>query len=256
MARAIDLHQRPVAARRMEVDGAGHQVFAHPALAGQQHGGARGRHALDGVEDLLHGGAASDDVVELVAPPQLRLELAVFLAQRAHFERFVDHLHEVIERERLEQKIGGPGFHGFHRRFHRAVGGHHDHRHLRVLPADQAQKLQAVHVGQLEIGEHQVGAVHDLEPVLGGGRPCPRRSRPTSVAARSRGAIFLRLPLPGCAFSCGNQSLRMGVGVRPAAARGTRCPCPARSPLLSYRRVRPRSWKRWPAPVPRPPAWW
>ena len=44
------------------------------------------------------------------------------------------------------------------------------HRHLRVLAADQRQKLEAVHVGQLEIGQHQVGAVDDLEPLFGGGR--------------------------------------------------------------------------------------
>ena len=72
---AVDLHQRPVAARRVEMDGAGDQVLADAAFAGQQHGGARGRHALDGGEDLLHGGAAADDVVELVAAAQLLLQL-------------------------------------------------------------------------------------------------------------------------------------------------------------------------------------
>ncbi len=145
----------------MEVDGARDQVLAHAAFARQQHGGAGGRDAFDGGEDLLHGAAASDDVVEFVAPAQFLLELAVLVAQGAHFERLVDHLHQVIERKRLQQEIGGAGLHRFHRGFDAAERRHHDHRNLRVLAADQREELKAVHVGQLEIGEHEVGAVDD-----------------------------------------------------------------------------------------------
>ena len=45
-------------------------------------------------------------------------------------------------------------------------------------------------------------------------------------------------------------------GVPWAGARKKCCPCPARSPLLSYPRVRPRSWKRWPSRGPRLRVWW
>jgi hypothetical protein len=58
---AVDLHQRPVAARRVEMNGARDQVLPYPAFAGQQHGGARGGDALDGGEDFLHVLASSDD---------------------------------------------------------------------------------------------------------------------------------------------------------------------------------------------------
>jgi len=75
------------------MDGAGYQIFAHAAFAGQQNRGTGRRHALDGVENLLHCGTAADDVVEFIAPSQFRFKLPVLLAQRAHFERLVDHLH-------------------------------------------------------------------------------------------------------------------------------------------------------------------
>ena len=121
----------------MEVNGARNQVLPHSAFSGQQHRRPRGRHALDGREDLLHVLAAPDNIVELVAPAQLGLQHAVFVAQLADFERLLNYPHEMIERERFEQEVGGPGFHRFHGRFHAAERRHHHHGNLRVLPPDQ-----------------------------------------------------------------------------------------------------------------------
>ena len=55
----------------MEVNRARDEILAHAAFPSQQHRGPRGPHALNGGEDFLHGPAASDNIVELVAPPQL-----------------------------------------------------------------------------------------------------------------------------------------------------------------------------------------
>src|SRR5207244_1969696 len=78
---AIDLYQRPVLARGMEVDRARDQVLADPAFAGEQNGGARGADTFDGREDLLHRRAAPNDVVELVTAAQFFLQLAILVAQ-------------------------------------------------------------------------------------------------------------------------------------------------------------------------------
>jgi hypothetical protein len=107
---AVDLDERPVAAGGVEVDGARDQLLADAALAREQDGGARRRDPLDGGEDLLHRLAAPDDVVELVAAAQLRFQLAILVAQGPHLERLVDDLHQVVERERLQQKVVAPDF--------------------------------------------------------------------------------------------------------------------------------------------------
>ena len=70
----------------MVMNGAGDHVLADAAFAAQQDRGPGRRHALDGGEDLAHGRAASDDVVEFVALAQLRAQLAIFIAQGAHLD--------------------------------------------------------------------------------------------------------------------------------------------------------------------------
>ena len=88
--RAIDLDERLVTPRRVKVNGARNQIFAHAALAGQQHRRARRSHAHDRREDLLHRRAAAHDVVELVAEPEFFPQLLIFVAQGADFQRLVE----------------------------------------------------------------------------------------------------------------------------------------------------------------------
>src|SRR5690349_9616749 len=105
----------------MKVDGAGDEVLADAAFAGQQHGGAGGGYTDDGGEDLLHGSAAAYDVVKLVAAAELLAKLPVFVAQGAHLERLLDDGSQVVERKRLGEEIDRAGLHGFNGGFHTAV---------------------------------------------------------------------------------------------------------------------------------------
>ena len=75
--RAVDLNERRVAAGRGVVDGTCQQAFARTAFAAQQHGGAGRRDPQRGVKHILHRHAAPDDLVEVIAPPQLGLETAI-----------------------------------------------------------------------------------------------------------------------------------------------------------------------------------
>ena len=72
----------------------------------------------------------------------------------------------MVERKRFQQEIGGARLHRVHSRFHAAECCHHQHRNLRVLTADRLEKLEPVHVRKLEIGEDEVRAVDDLEPLF------------------------------------------------------------------------------------------
>ena len=86
-----------------------------------------GGHALHRREHLLHLGAAGDDVRIVVAFAELLAERAVFFAQPAHVEFFVnDHAH-FGERKWLQHVIAGAGFHRLDRGFNRAEGGHYDY---------------------------------------------------------------------------------------------------------------------------------
>ena len=62
------------------------------------------------MEDVAHGGAAANDIVELVAMVQFFAHALVFGAQRLHGHHFVHQRGQMVERKGLLQKIGGPSF--------------------------------------------------------------------------------------------------------------------------------------------------
>ena len=65
----------------MFVNGARDQIFSHAAFAADQHGGVRGRDALDQREHGLHFVAVRDDILVVVAVAERLAQVAVFLAQ-------------------------------------------------------------------------------------------------------------------------------------------------------------------------------
>ena len=82
-----------------------------------------------------------------------------------------------------------------------AERGHHHHRRMRVLTANQRQQLKPIHGREAQIGDH-----HDRRGRPVSAPPPPTRfvhvvARRHQVAARSRGAAFLRLRRPVFVFS-------------------------------------------------------
>ena len=59
--RAIDLHERPLLARRPLMDGARDELFPDTALAANQHGDVAVRHLLDHLSDGFHVGAVAPE---------------------------------------------------------------------------------------------------------------------------------------------------------------------------------------------------
>ena len=79
--RAVDLDERLVGARRVEVDRARHELLARPALAQEEDRAPGPRYVLDRPVDLLHLLVAADDPVEAGPLFQGALELAVLVGQ-------------------------------------------------------------------------------------------------------------------------------------------------------------------------------
>src|SRR5439155_15011654 len=63
--RARDRDEGPPGAPAVVMDGAGDELLAGAGLAAQQHGDVAGRHAPDGLVDLLHTRVPADDRAEL-----------------------------------------------------------------------------------------------------------------------------------------------------------------------------------------------
>ena len=183
---------------RVLVDRARDQILSYAAFAAEQHGGIRGRDALDQRQHGLHFRAVRDDVVVLVSLAERLAQRAILLAKLVRVEFLADHQHQFGERERLQDVVAGAGLHRFHGGFDGAVGGHHDDGQVRVDALGGLQEFEAVHSRQLEIGDDQVELflAEQLQAgfgVGGGVGVNPLRR----AAARADGAFWLRLRRSG-----------------------------------------------------------
>ena len=80
----------------------------------------------------------------------------VLLLELAQVERALDREVELREMQRLDHIVVGTGLDGLERDLQRAVRGHQDDGNAGRALFDQADEIQAIHLGHLEIGENQV----------------------------------------------------------------------------------------------------
>ncbi len=168
---AVDGHKRPLGALALGVDAAGDILLSRAALAENEH-----RHG--------GGGDECDEAVELLR----RLAAPLDVAGHAVFGPFLaavgsgggwrgggggsglgrgrdglggqclaDLLEKDVGLEGLGDVVVGPRLHGEHGILHLRIARHHDEGRLPSLGAQLLEQLQAVVVGQAEVGEHQVG---------------------------------------------------------------------------------------------------
>jgi hypothetical protein len=153
---AVHRDERPGRSLRVRVDGAGDQLLAGSALAGDEHGDVGRSDADHPREQLTHRRGPTDQVVQLVSLAELVGEQPHVDEEPAPLERALDAHQELALLERLVQVIAGPHLHGLDGALDRAVAGHHDHlrrgRHFQRA----AQHGKAVERRHLEIGEHDV----------------------------------------------------------------------------------------------------
>ena len=158
--RAIDVHQRLIGARAVEVDRTGGQLLARAVLASDEDGG---RVALrdfgDQVPHRLHRRAVAHKVVHVERAVLLAAQSRHLAAQLQVLDGLFQFDPHFIKLERLAEVIMRTQPHALHGAGHARVGGHHDHRHLAVELLDFLQHPHAVHAGQAHIQQHHVMAV-------------------------------------------------------------------------------------------------
>ena len=148
----------------------GHQLLADPALAFDQHRGARRRHHLDRAQHLLQHGRAGEDVGGEV-PLDLEAQAAVLALEERLLARLLHPHPELLEVRGLGEVVEGAEAHGVDRRLHVGEAGHDDRLQVGVLLADAGEDVDPVGVGQLEVEEEHVPlrGVERLEGALAGG---------------------------------------------------------------------------------------
>ncbi len=164
MAAQLTLMKGLVLAARVLVQGAGDELLAGAALAGDQH---RGR----GVGDALEDGVHVDDRLALADDPEAGRPLArgggrhgdlprgVGVGEVPRAQGLLDDDPHFVLIEGLGDEIEGARLQRLDGDVHRAVGRHHHHGAGGVVAQRGAEQLHPVDLGHAQIGDHQVDVV-------------------------------------------------------------------------------------------------
>ena len=166
----------------MLVDGAGDQLLAGAALAGDQHRDVLGGDAADGLVDLAHGRAGADDGTDDIVLRRSLHDHGRLAHRPNHVQRLAHHAPELVQVERLEQIIVGSLLHGLDGRVRHLARGDEDDGDARVDAADLLIDLQSGLVGQAQVEENDIrrlgldpfeprhAGAGDLDAVIRGGK--------------------------------------------------------------------------------------
>jgi hypothetical protein len=72
------------------------------------------------------------------------------------FQRIAHQMRKLIGIHRLGDVIIGAEFEGLHRRFHRRIAGHDDHREVRICLSQTRLQFHAVRARHLNVAQHNV----------------------------------------------------------------------------------------------------
>ena len=194
---AIDRDERPVAARAQLVDRLGAELLAGAAFAGNEDRGAALGGAFDDVVDRAHRQRGADQPGKPAVFGDVAGGGETF--QPAPVQRVPDRDQQAVGGERLDDEVVGALAHRLDRGIDRAVRGNDDHRRGQAAPADRAQDLDAVHVGQFEVEQDDVG--NGVASSASARRRYRRRTtrHPAASRPRGRGAELTGCPRPAAA---------------------------------------------------------
>ena len=171
MAAQLSARNGRLGPRAVLVDGAGDQLLAGAALAGDQHRDVLSGDAADGLVDLAHGGAGADDGAVHVGVRRRFGDHGRLAHPPGHLQRLADHAPQLVQVERLEQVIVGALLHRLDGRVRRLGQGDEDDRDAGVDLADLLVDLQSGLVGQAQVEQNNVGRLGpDAFQTSGAGR--------------------------------------------------------------------------------------
>ena len=153
---AVDDDQRMKASRAAGMNGARHQFLSGAAFAGDEDRSIGWRDRLDGIEDVLHGGALADDVGR---PRNLRdrlLQTDIFLLGAAMRHGFRDQVSDLVRVERLIDVVISPVLERGDRGLDRSVAGHDDDQHVGIDFVQSALQLDAIGAAHLDVDQGNV----------------------------------------------------------------------------------------------------
>jgi hypothetical protein len=194
--RAVQRQEGSLGAGAVLVDGAGDQLLAGAALAGDEYRHVLGGDAADRLVDLAHGKAGADD-----GPVHVGVRGGLGHHGRlphlpGHLQRLADHAAELVRVERLAQVVGGALLHRLDGRVRRLRNGHEDDRDPGVDGPDLLVNCQPGLVGQVQVEENDIrGSGPDpLEPFGTGGShldPVSRRGERLAHLSRGQGRVVV-----------------------------------------------------------------
>ena len=166
---AVQGHEGMALARAAGVEGAGHQLLAGAALAGDEHRGGAVGHRVDHPRHLAHGrGVAHQPLArDALALAQGALQLPVAIEERLALGRLGHRArHQLDVVEGLGQVVVGAGPDRRQGRLDGGVPGHHDDLDLGPAVLHRVEQLQAGELRHLDVEEGDVEVL--LGQLLGG----------------------------------------------------------------------------------------
>jgi hypothetical protein len=132
------------------------ELLAGARLAHQQHGRRGRRDAAELIVELLHRRARAEQVAVAPELSQLLAQLADLGAQLASARHAPQHRAQPLDVHRLHHVIGGAQAQRLHGALDARVTG--DQHHLgRLARLEVVDQLDALTVGQLQVGEQHIG---------------------------------------------------------------------------------------------------
>ena len=163
---AVDRDQRPGPADGRLVDGPGHLLLAGAGLALDQHGRRGVGDVGDQLEDRVHPRVLAEDVVELESALQLGPQRGHFVLQGPVAQGPLEDQPEVVDVDRLGQKVIGPHADRLDGLVDRAVAGGDDDRDRQPAALDLLEQLHPVQPRHPQVGD-QDGVVVFQQPLEG-----------------------------------------------------------------------------------------
>ena len=155
--RAVQPHVRLLPPLAGVVNRSRDQLLAGSALAENQDRGLGRANRPDHFAQLLQAVAVPDDVVQLVAEGQPRLELFILPDELVPLGAPVDGVQQLLRLERLGEVIDRAGLDRLHRQFRRGVGGDHQHRQVGPSLVSFTEEIVAAHPLEPRVGDdHEI----------------------------------------------------------------------------------------------------